>query len=386
MDMHVSNALLRGLLMTALMLGATAPIGAQETTEDDTAAVEREAELAREIERERAARAAELEDAERRLQREAERALADVERGRIDVEIEMREAESQLADAARRVAELSTRRLPGFAAGSFASSGGGRPMLGVNIATRSDSDDPVEGVEIASVSPGGAAADAGLRAGDVITRINDEDLSADNGRDATRKLLDFMAGVEEGDELDVEYLRSGRSATVTVVPQGMTRVFSFSTDGQNFSFPRAPVSAVPPVVPTPPVAFNRYVFVSDGDGLGDMEMVSLTEDLGRYFGTPKGLLVVRSPEDADTYKLQDGDVILDIDGREPNSVSHAVRILGSYQAGETLEIRIMRDQRERRLEIVVPDSRTGALHDDGSASVRGVVAPRIVIEEHAERL
>ena len=96
------------------------------------------------------------------------------------------------------------------------------------------------------------------------------------------------------------------------------------------------------------------------DGIGDMEMVSLTEGLGRYFGTDEGLLIVRAPENVDTYKLQDGDVILNIDGREPRSVSHALRILGSYQSGEALSIRIMRDKRARTLEIEIPDELTGA--------------------------
>lgn len=366
--MNAHSVLSRGLAGAGLLVTLVLAVPGHAQQASDEAA--REAELALEVER------------------EAARAAREVERNRVDIEVEMREAESRLAEAARRVAELSTRRLPGLAGGAFASAVDGRPVLGVNIGTRSDGEDPVEGVEIMSVSPGGAAAEAGLRAGDIITRINDEDLSASNGREATRKLLDFMAGVEEGDELEVEYLRAGRAATVAVTPRIMTRVFSFSTDDQNFPMPRAPVAPVPPVGAVPPATFNRFVFISDGSGLGDMEMVSLTEGLGRYFGTDKGLLVVRAPEDADTFKLQDGDVILDIDGREPNSVSHAVRILGSYQEGEALEIRIMRDKREQTLDIVVPDDRTGALLDGGAATVdvNGVAVPRIIVEEHGERL
>jgi S1-C subfamily serine protease len=72
----------------------------------------------------------------------------------------------------------------------------------------------VEGVTIRGVSPGGAAAEAGLRSGDVITAINDESVSAATDEAAGRKLLDFLEGVEEGDTLDVEYLRGGKAATV----------------------------------------------------------------------------------------------------------------------------------------------------------------------------
>jgi PDZ domain-containing secreted protein len=69
------------------------------------------------------------------------------------------------------------------------------------------------------------------------------------------------------------------------------------------------------------------------------------------------LLVVRAPED-ETLKLEDGDVIQSIDGREPNSVSHAMRILGSYQSGEELELQIMRDKRKQKLKIEMPDNRS----------------------------
>jgi len=89
-----------------------------------------------------------------------------------------------------------------------------------------------------------------------------------------------------------------------------------------------------------------------------VEMVPLTEELGRYFGTDEGLLVVRAPDD-EQLKLQDGDVIQSIGGRTPDSVSHAMRILGSYQSGETLEIVIMRDRKKQTLEIEMPDNRRG---------------------------
>jgi S1-C subfamily serine protease len=88
-----------------------------------------------------------------------------------------------------------------------------------------------------------------------------------------------------------------------------------------------------------------------------MELVELNKDLGRYFGTDSGLLVVSAPK-SDALKLQAGDVIQSIDGREPTSVGHAMRILGSYQAGEKLELKILRDKRAQKLDITMPDDRT----------------------------
>jgi C-terminal processing protease CtpA/Prc len=73
------------------------------------------------------------------------------------------------------------------------------------------------------------------------------------------------------------------------------------------------------------------------------------------------VLVVRAPQD-ERLKLQDGDVILDIDGRLPTSVPHAVQILSSYPSGEKLKLHILRQQKRIELAVDVPEAPAG----DGS--------------------
>ena len=298
----------------------------------------------------------------RRQVEEAEQRVIEIEREVIeneivDVEVEMRVAESQLEEAARRIGELSSRHLRVYGSGNWTADGqsNNRPVLGITIGAPSGQD-AVAGVEVIAVSPGGAAAAAGLRSGDVITTVNKESLSADNGSDANDKLLDFLSGVEEGDTLDVEYLRNGKVLNTEVTPQPMmARVFEFRGPDSNFRFP------MPPQAPRAPGAgFEQFIFMSGNGGWGDMEMVSLSEDLGRYFGTDEGVLVVSAPQD-ESLKLKDGDVIQSIDGRKPNSVAHTIRILSSYQSGERLEIKIMRDKRRQTLKIEMPDNRSSRL-------------------------
>ncbi len=285
-------------------------------------------------------------------QQEAERQVRAVKVEQRVVEVQMREAEERLAQAARKIAELSSTNLPGLIEIERRIHMDGRAVLGITIASEDD-DGPVEGVEVRGVSPGGAAADAGLRSGDIITAVNDESLTADNSEQANAKLVEFMSAVEEGDVLDVEYLRDGKQGTVEVEPkQSSAFAFAFGPGRQNYSVKVAPHA--------PNFDAHRFAWVSDGSGWGHMELVRLTERLGRYFGTDKGLLVVRAPED-ETLKLEDGDVIQSIDGREPNSVSHAMRILGSYQSGEELELQIMRDKRKQTLKIEMPDNRSSWL-------------------------
>jgi C-terminal processing protease CtpA/Prc len=292
----------------------------------------------------------------------------------VEVEVRMREAEHALELAAREVAVLSMRQLPRIATVERIARVSGGPVLGVTIFAK-DNDEPVEGVEVNGVSPGGAAAEAGIRAGDVITAINGESFTSENSQMASDKLLDFMTGVESGDELSVDILRNGKSQTVDLIPQSThVRAFTFDFDGDDFVSPD--IHFAPDGGP-----FEQFLWMGNSSSFGDMEMVKLTERLGSYFGTTEGLLIVRAP-DNDELQLQDGDVIREIDGRAPTSVSHAMRILGSYESGETVKIEIMRDKRKKTISIEMPDARQSQAVPP-SPPVRGVgtvVMPKRVSE------
>jgi PDZ domain-containing secreted protein len=107
-----------------------------------------------------------------------------------------------------------------------------------------------------------------------------------------------------------------------------------------------------------------------------MEIVQLTEGLGRYFGTDEGLLIVRAPDNKE-WKLQDGDVIRSIDGRKPTTVNHAMRILGSYESGETVNIEIMRDKRKQTISFEVPDNHRSALAP--VVAPHALAAPSVIV-------
>ena len=285
--------------------------------------------------------------------REAERQRAEAELEKQEVKRQMREAERQLEEAARRIAELSEKNLPRLEEiekSVFEMMG--RPRLGVTVGGN-EMQGPVEGVNILGVSPGSPADEAGLRSGDIITAVNGDSMSAEDGAGANRLLLDVMKGVEEGDKLSVEYLRDGNVGKVEVEPRVLgPHAYAWAGDGEDFDV------EIPPIHVNPEAILKyRYAAPLYGSSWGDMELVELNEGLGRYFGTGSGLLVVSAPR-SDSLQLQDGDVIESIDGREPKSVSHAIRILGSYQAGEKLELGIMRDKRRQTLSIEIPDDRS----------------------------
>ncbi len=233
-----------------------------------------------------------------------------------------------------------------------------RAALGINIATRDTTAGPVEGVAIVGVTPGGAAATAGLRADDVLVSIDNVSLTAESVREANQRLFRFMSGAKPGQEIHVSYLRGGKVLEVRLVadafdPAMVPRRFPFQEDlerlGRRFE--------------------NEFIAPLQtgwrhSELFAGMELAALTPDLGRYFGTDEGLLVVRAPTAA-TVDLEDGDVIQRIGARTPSDPGHAMRILRSYEPGEELVIVIMREHQSRELRITLPEpeERTGRRFD-----------------------
>ncbi|MDX1515682.1 MAG: PDZ domain-containing protein, partial [Woeseiaceae bacterium] len=181
---------------------------------------------------------------------------------------------------------------------------------------------------------------------------------------------DFMTGVEEGDKLDIEYLRDGKVGRVEVEPR--------VSDANVLAWvgPREQGMPIPPRAHVAPNVVERFRYALGGwhGAWADMEIVELNEGLGRYFGTDKGLLVISAPK-SDALKLEDGDVIQSIDGREPKSVNHCMRILASYQPGETLELDIMRDKRRQKIEIEMPADRSSRFVPAPGAAPTPAAAP-----------
>ena len=170
------------------------------------------------------------------------------------------------------------------------------------------------------------------------------------GDSAARVLIGQMDNVSPGDTVLLTIVRDGDEEEIEVIAGSSSAVFGpfFDRDDESGDrrFDLGELFERRGEVGDRLLSFRR--------SWGDMELVELTPELGAYFGTETGILVVRAPSDDALAVLMDGDVILDIGGREPNSPEHALRILASFESGETLELAIMRNQDRQTLEVEFP--------------------------------
>lgn len=228
-----------------------------------------------------------------------------------------------------------------------------RGRIGIIVDTRANTAGDKVGARVEGITPGGPAEKAGLKAGDVITRFNGTalggvDAESDEDSGPGMKLIELARELDPGDTVQVEYRRGSEAAKkLTLVAEDL------GGEAMVRAFPRVP--GMGGMFPEMRMGPGDLDFVW-GRPWGGIEMVKLNPDLGEYFGTREGLLVVDTPEDS-SLKLKAGDVIQTIGGRKPTSPMHAMRILRSYEPGETVAIQVFRKRAQVTLSYKVPEER-----------------------------
>ncbi len=234
-----------------------------------------------------------------------------------------------------------------------------RPRLGVVVNTDKNPDSDSVGALLDGVTPGGPADEAGLKAGDIIVKYNGTALAGpypaadEDESEPGIKLMDMARKLSDGEKVTLEYRRGSETKSATVTARELKPKGGFAY--RNFEIPDVRIPEIN--IPDIPDILSAY---GPGRSL-DMELAPLNADLGEYFGTSEGLLVLRAPKDA-TYKLKAGDVILQIGGRKPASPSQALRILSSYEPGETVNIEVVRKQKKTAITFKMPERKTQRMY------------------------
>ena len=250
-----------------------------------------------------------------------------------------------------------------------------RTRLGLYLDTEQSRRFDGDGALITGVMRDSPAEEAGLQDGDVITvfegqvltiPLPDSDLERDLDLDQSlpaQRLLALALDLEPGQSVEIRYLRDGASNTVSVEAEEFefpeVRTFGagpgFHWDGrmdadrwsyglgQNFSGALSDRLSVigdrlADIQLVNPGAFAYSFGAASAEGV---EFIDLNPQLGEYFGSDTGVLVVEVEEDS-TLGLMAGDVVLAVGAREAETVRRLLRLIRSYDEDEPIRFRIIR--------------------------------------------
>ncbi len=307
---------------------------------------------------------------------------------------ELDELRAQIGELSRRMADLSLE-LGDVGPRAFAFrylADPDRALVGIVLGADA---------RIDALTPDGPAERAGLRSGDRITRINGAAL---DGKDARANLAEArkrLADLKEGDEVRIGYSRDGKPGGEVTVKAQRREALNWPTmlagnPGERELLVerlRIDPQVREEIRDAREVARNARIDAERArsqagrsaitaehardraeqarhraevlriDSLRHampwwgISLAALNPDLGRYFGTDSGVLVLSAS--ADTLPdLEAGDVIRKVDGKAVARPEDALRALRDPPAGSTVKVDVLRQRKARVLEIKVPEHKT----------------------------
>ena len=287
---------------------------------------------------------------------------------------ELQTMREQMREMSRRMADLSAKLGDtGPRAYTYRYFGDtDRAIIGVVF---SDNDNP-HGLRVDAVTPGGPAEKAGLKHGDVITSVDGKPVAKGGGNSLSWPLHDLK--VDQQVKLGFE--RDGKHSEITVKAERrepFNLAFTFDPDqlkldkleelGHQMASPeyqariqhqveRATHQAEMAATRAAEKAQHamehiNFNFMSPWWGLN---LANLNADLGSYFGTDKGVLVLST--DSDSLKqLKSGDVLLDVDGSKVERPEDALRLLREKPAGSDVKVQVLRQHKPLTLTMKTPE-------------------------------
>lgn len=205
-----------------------------------------------------------------------------------------------------------------------------RPLLGVI----SDKEESTDGAKIKEVTKGSAAEKAGLKTGDLITKIDDTKIS--NASD----LVNAIRAHKPDETVTITFKRDNNEQQVKVVLGKSKEIYNYN---YNLTVPDLNFT-VPPIPPIPP---HVFIFGNERPKLGIKAQD--TED-------GKGVKVLDVDDDSPAEKagIEEGDIITRFDGKDVNSATELADMAKDLSDKTTVKIDLTRDGKSKHVEVKVP--------------------------------
>ena len=298
------------------------------------------------------------------LRNELEAARAELEAARVELE----QAARKLAEAHKEV-EFETKFEKKFGKDYERTleywTNPKRAMLGVIIGPGPVRQKQFYGSTILAVTPGSGADEAGLQAGDLIVEINGEKVREPigSGRPPEKAVGDILGVLEDGQKVKLAFERDGKLQKTVVMakrPESFKgdTPFAFNYFLRDGECDEAVIGKHDPMPPLPPSAPRaprapRLEMLPRPSGLLGLELAAVNKELGEYFSTDHGVLVVRSPDEG-TLGLKAGDVITRVDGRPVSDPRLALEQLRKVAEDQDVTVDVVRKGKRMKLQGTLP--------------------------------
>ena len=211
-----------------------------------------------------------------------------------------------------------------------------RAMLGV-VTEGND-----KGAEIQSITKESAAEKAGLKKGDIITRIGDKKI------ESTEDVTDAVHERKPGDKVNITVLRNGKEEKMTA-ELGKWKGIRMNA----MSFPRIQgmggngVWNEAPMSPMPPMTFGE-TFVSTGRPKLGLSIQD-TDD-----GNGVKVLDVDDESAAEKAGIKEDDVIVAIDDQPVKGTEDITKTIREHRDKNSFNFKVLRDGKTQTMEVKIP--------------------------------
>jgi serine protease Do len=190
------------------------------------------------------------------------------------------------------------------------------------------------GATVLEVTKGSPAEKAGIKKGDIITKVNEEKI------ESPENLFEIVHNYKPGDKVKISFTRDGKEQTVSATLDKSE--YTPKNYNYNYNF------KMPPMPPMPEMdGFHMGPWGPHAPKLGIKAQDA--ED-----GKGVNVLEVEDSSAAAKAGLKKGDIILQFEGSEVNSTNDLIEELDKARQKNIVKVKILRGTAPQELEIKIP--------------------------------